>query len=150
MAKTLARPKIATSLLGDNDGEKVVSLKLYQLFSFENHPFKVLEDHSLAELTESIKEHGVTTPIIVRPKDRGEYEIISGHRRVKASQLLELETIFAFVRDLDDDEAIFQMVDTNIHREMLLPSEKAFAYKMKLEALNRRGKRTDLTYSQVG
>lgn len=143
------QPKIPTALFSGNEGEKVKDVKLNQLSSFENHPFKVIEDDSLHELMESIENHGVSNPIIVRPKDRGEYEIISGHRRVKACELLEKETIPAFIRKLDDEEAIFQMVDTNIHREQILPSEKAFAYKMKLEAIKRQGERKDLTSEQV-
>lgn len=149
MGKSIVRRNRTSELFGDTEGEQVVQLKIYELTSFQNHPFKVLEDDSLTELLESIKDHGVSTPIIVRPKGQGEYEIISGHRRAKACELLELATIPAFIRNLDDEEAVFQMVDTNIHREILLPSEKAFAYKMKLEALNRKGQRTDLTCGQL-
>ncbi|MFI3255522.1 MAG: ParB/RepB/Spo0J family partition protein [Eubacteriales bacterium] len=141
--KVISKPKVSTSLFGDTHGEQVVQLKLYELSSFKDHPFKVLEDESLTELLESIKQHGVTTPIIVRSKGQGAFEIISGHRRVKACELLELPTIPAFIRNLDDDEAVFQMVDTNIQREMLLPSEKAFAYKMKLEAIKRKAGRPE-------
>ncbi len=139
--KPLIKPKSATSIYGENDGEKVKELKLTQLFPFVNHPFKVQEDDSLAELMESISNHGVSNPIIVRPKDRGEYEIIAGHRRVKACELLGKESIPTFIRKLDDEEAVFQMVDTNIQREQLLPSEKAFAYKMKAEAMKRKNGR---------
>ncbi len=148
--KPMPKPKGATTIYGENNGEKVVDLKLYQLSPFTNHPFKVIENSSLMELMESIKQHGVTTPIIVRPKDRGEYEIVSGHRRVKACELLEKETIPTFIRKLTDEEAVFQMVDTNIHREEILPSEKAFAYKMKLEAIKSQGKRSDLTSAPLG
>lgn len=142
--------KSPTGLLGHDDGEQVEELALRELFPFENHPFQVNEDSQLAELKESISRQGVATPIIVRPKGRGTFEIISGHRRVKACQLLGLETIPAFIRDLDDDAAILFMVDTNIQRESLLFSEKAFAYKMKMDALKRQGKRNDLTSSPVG
>ncbi len=142
--------KIPNALFNGKEGEKVTEVKLNQLFSFENHPYKVLEDDSLHELMESIKNHGVITPIIVRSKDRGEYEIISGHRRVKACELLEKETIPAFIRKLDDDEAILEMVNTNIYREQILPSEKAFADKMKSEALKRKAGRPVKNYSPVG
>lgn len=148
--KPLPAPKIPSALFGEQNGEKVTELKLNQLFAFTNHPFKVVEDGSLTELMDSIQAHGVTTPIIVRPKDRGEYEIVSGHRRVKSCELLQKETIPAFIRTLSDEEAVFQMVDTNIHREQILPSEKAFAYKMKLEAIKNQGKRSDLTSAPVG
>ncbi len=149
MGKTIAKRRVATSLFGDTEGEQVVQLNLYELSSFKDHPFKVLEDDSLAELTESIKDHGVTTPIIVRPKGQGEYEVIAGHRRKKACELLQIVTIPAFIRDLDDEEAVFQMVDTNIQREMLLPSEKAFAYKMKLEAIKRKAGRPENNGGQL-
>lgn len=130
--------------------EEVVDVEIRQLVPFENHPFKVLEDDSMAELMESIQEHGVSVPIIVRPKGRGIYEIVAGHRRSKACELVGIEKVPAFIRELSDEEAIFQMVDTNIQREQLLFSEKAFAYKMKLDALNRRGQRSDLTNSPMG
>ncbi len=139
--KKLAKPKVATTLFGDEKEELVVQVKLYELKPFQNHPFKVLEDDSLTELLESIKDHGVSNPIIIRPKGQGEFEIIAGHRRAKACELLGLDTIPAMIRDLDDDEAVFQMVDTNIQRETLLPSEKAFAYKMKLDAIKRKAGR---------
>ncbi len=142
--------KSPTALLGHDDGEQVEALGLRELIPFQNHPFQVNEDSQLSELKESIARQGVATPIIVRPKGRGTFEIISGHRRVKACQLLGLETIPAFIRDLDDDAAILFMVDTNIQRESLLYSEKAFAYKMKMDALKRQGKRNDLSSSPVG
>lgn len=134
----------------DVDGEQVVNLQLETLETFENHPFYVREDEKMVELVESIEKLGVTTPIIVREKGRGMYEIIAGHRRKKACELLELTSIPAFIRDLDDEEAILHMVDTNIQRDEILPSEKAYAYKMKLDALKKQGKRTDLTSHQVG
>lgn len=142
--------KSPTGLLGHDDGEQVEDLGLHELVPFQNHPFQVNEDSHLTELKESISRQGVATPIIVRPKGRGTFEIISGHRRVKACQLLDLKTVPAFIRDLDDDAAILFMVDTNIQRESLLYSEKAFAYKMKMDALKRQGKRNDLTSSPLG
>ncbi|MFI3255384.1 MAG: AAA family ATPase [Eubacteriales bacterium] len=141
--------KLKTPYFEDVQGEQVVDLALSSLITFENHPFKVTEDEKLAELMESIEKLGVTTPIIVREKGRGDYEIIAGHRRTKACELLNLEKIPAFIHDLDDEEAILFMVDTNIQREEILPSERAFAYKMKLEALKRQGERSDLTSTQV-
>lgn len=115
------------------------------------HPFRVAEDGQLAELAESIKEFGVVTPIITRPKEDGNgYEVIAGQRRVRASQLAGIETVPAFVLPLDRDRAIITLVDSNIQRENILPSERAFAYKMKLEAMKRQGFRTDLTSSQLG
>lgn len=133
--------KSPTSLLGNDDGEQVEELALTELIPFGNHPYRVEENQELAILMESIEKQGVTVPIIVRPKGRGIFEIVSGHRRSKASALLGLETIPAFIRDLDDDEAILAMVDTNIHRETLLFSEKAFAYRLKMEALKRKAGR---------
>ena len=115
------------------------------------HPFRLVEDELLMEMAESIKEFGVVTPIITRPKEDGNgYEVIAGQRRVRASQLAGIETIPAFVLPLDRDRAIITLVDSNIQRENILPSERAFAYKMKLEAMKRQGYRTDLTSSQVG
>ena len=126
-------------------------LKIADLHPFPDNPFHVAEDGQLAELAESIKEFGVVTPIITRPKEDGNgYEVIAGQRRVRASQLAGIETIPAFVLPLDRDRAIITLVDSNIQRENILPSERAFAYKMKLEAMKRQGFRTDLTSSQVG
>ncbi|MBS4881258.1 MAG: ParB/RepB/Spo0J family partition protein [Firmicutes bacterium] len=130
--------------------EKVINLPLDQLLSFPNHPFKVLDDEKMLETVESIQERGVLVPILVRPKNDGKFEIISGHRRQHASLLAGKQEIPAIVRDMDDNSAILLMVDSNLQREALLPSEKAFAYKMKLDAIKRQGKRTDLTSSQVG
>ncbi len=132
---------INTSLLGKDDGEQVEELSLGELLPFENHPFQVGEDRNFGELLESIGRQGVLTPILVRPKGRGTFEIISGHRRKKACEMLGLETIPAFIRDLPNEEATLHMVDANIQRESLLFSEKAFAYKMKLEALKEQIKR---------
>ena len=126
-------------------------LKIADLHPFPDNPFRVAEDGQLAELAESIKEFGVVTPIITRPKEDGNgYEVIAGQRRVRASQLAGIETVPAFVLPLDRDRAIITLVDSNIQRENILPSERAFAYKMKLEAMKRQGFRTDLTSSQLG
>lgn len=126
-------------------------LKIADLHPFPDNPFRVAEDGQLAELAESIKEFGVVTPIITRPKEDGNgYEVIAGQRRVRASQLAGIETVPAFVLPLDRDRAIITLVDSNIQRENILLSERAFAYKMKLEAMKRQGFRTDLTSSQLG
>ena len=126
-------------------------LKIEDSHTFPDNPFRLVEDALLMEMAESIKEFGVVTPIITRPKEDGNgYEVIAGQRRVRASQLAGIETIPAFVLPLDRDRAIITLVDSNIQRENILPSERAFAYKMKLEAMKRQGYRTDLTSSQVG
>lgn len=126
------------------------SLPLDKMEPFPNHPFKVIDDDKMLETVESIKERGVLVPILVRPKNDGNFEIVSGHRRHHASQLAGLTEIPAIVREMDDDTAILLMVDSNLQREELLPSEKAFAYKMKLDAMKRQGQRTDLTSAQIG
>ena len=126
-------------------------LKTADLYPFPNNPFHVVEDEMLSELAESIKEFGIVTPIITRPKEDGNgYEIIAGQRRVRASELAGINTVTAFVLPLDRDRAIITLVDSNLQRENILPSERAFAYKMKSEAMKRQGFRTDLTSSQVG
>ena len=126
-------------------------LKTIDLYPFPDNPFHVVEDEMLSELAESIKEFGIVTPIITRPKEDGNgYEIIAGQRRVRASELAGINTIPAFVLPLDRDRAIITLVDSNLQRENILPSERAFAYKMKSEAMKRQGFRTDLTSSQVG
>ena len=126
-------------------------LKTADLYPFPDNPFHVVEDEMLSELAESIKEFGIVTPIITRPKEDGNgYEIIAGQRRVRASELAGINTIPAFVLPLDRDRAIITLVDSNLQRENILPSERAFAYKMKSEAMKRQGFRTDLTSSQVG
>jgi len=130
--------------------EKVKVLNINEIDDFPNHPFKVIENEELTNMGESIKERGVLIPVIVRPKSDGRYEMISGHRRKRASELIGNETIPCIIRDLTDDEATIIMVDSNMQREEILPSEKAFAYKMKLEAMSHQGKRTDLTSDQVG
>lgn len=127
--------KTAKGLLGENEGEQIQQLTLSELLPFENHPFSVVEDQEMAYLVESIQNQGVANPIIVRPKGRGTFEIIAGHRRVKACQLLEMSLIPAFIRDLTQEEAVIFMVDTNIQRQSIRPSEKAFAYQMKLDAI---------------
>ena len=126
-------------------------LKIEDLHPFPDNPFRVVEDDMLMELAESIKEFGMVTPIITRPKEDGNgYEIIAGQRRVRASELAGIDTVPAFVLPLDRDRAIITLVDSNIQRENVLPSERAFAYKMKLEAMKRQGFRTDLTSAQLG
>ena len=137
-------------LFGLENAESSIEIEIDRIRSFKDHPFKVLEDDKMADLVESIKANGVLTPVLVRGNDGDGYEMISGHRRLHASKLAGLKKIPAFVRELSDDEATIVMVDSNIQREELLPSEKAFALKMKLEAMSRQGKRTDLTSSQNG
>ncbi len=132
------------------DGERIQHISLSELFPFQNHPFKVLDDEKMEETKESIAKYGVLMPIIARPRLDGGYELVAGHRRKRASELLGLETIPTIVRELDDDESTIIMVDSNIQRENLLFSEKAFAYKMKLDAIKSQGKRTDLTSAQLG
>ena len=124
-------------------------LPIEKLHAFENHPFQVRDDDQMEQLVWSILSQGVMTPIIVRPLENHEYEVISGHRRVRACQKAGIAEIPALIYALDRDEAVIALVDSNLHRERILPSEKAFAYKLKLEAMNRRGQRTDLTLSQV-
>lgn len=130
--------------------EKVIDIKISDIDDFPNHPFKVIENEEMYNMRDSIKENGVLVPALVRPKANGRYEMVSGHRRKFASQLANNETIPCIVRNLSDDEAIIIMVDSNLQREEILPSEKAFAYKMKLEAISHQGKRNDLTCDQVG
>ncbi|MCI8857744.1 MAG: ParB/RepB/Spo0J family partition protein [Clostridiaceae bacterium] len=133
-----------------DSAERVTTLPMDRLRYFKEHPFQVRDDEEMQSLVESVEQFGVLSPILVRPVEDGMYEIVSGHRRHRASELANVTEIPAIVRDLSDDEAIILMVDANLQREKLLPSEKALAYKMKLDAMNRQGKRTDLTYSQVG
>ena len=125
--------------------EYVKDISIYEITDFPNHPFKVKMDDKMVETIESVREHGVLVPALVREKPTGGYEMISGHRRKMASELAGKETMPCIVRNLSDDQAVIVMVDSNLQREEILPSEKAFAYKMKLEAMNRQGKRTDLT-----
>ena len=128
---------------------KVMNLKISQLHPFEGHPYKVLDDESMEVLTESIRTQGVLTPLVVRPLGNEEYEVISGHRRLHACKKAGIDNVPAVVHDIDRDQAAIALVDSNLHREHILPSEKAFAYKLKMDALSRQGKRTDLTLSQV-
>lgn len=134
----------------DAGREKVMEIALTELFPFKDHPFKVKDDETMADTAESIKEYGVLVPAIARPRDEGGYELVAGHRRHRASELAGLETMPVIVRNLDDDAATIIMVDSNLQRENILPSERAFAYKMKLDAVKRQGTRTDLTFRQVG
>ena len=130
--------------------ETVMDIPLAEISDFPNHPFKVTVDEKMLEMADSVKRYGVLVPAIVRPKQNGGYEMIAGHRRKKASELAERPTLNCIVRDLTDDEAIIIMVDSNLQREVILPSEKAYAYKMKLDAMKRQGHRTDLTSCPVG
>ena len=130
--------------------EKIQEIPLSELHPFRNHPFKVKDDEAMMETADSIKQYGVLVPAIARPDPEGGYELVAGHRRHRASELADKETMPVIVRDLDDDAATIIMVDSNLQRESLLPSERAFAYKMKLEAVKHQGARTDLTSRQVG
>lgn len=160
MAKSNARDSIKLTSVDDlfsteesrvgSQREKVLEIPLSEISDFPNHPFKVKADEAMLEMADSVKQYGVLVPGLVRPKADGSYEMVAGHRRKKASELAGRETMPCIVRNLDDDEATIIMVDSNLQRENILPSEKAFAYKMKLEAMNRQGQRTDLTFSQLG
>ena len=130
--------------------EKVIDIKISDIDDFPDHPFKVIENEDMFNMRDSIKENGVLVPALVRQKSDGRYEMVSGHRRKYASQLANKETLPCIVRNLTDDEAVIIMVDSNLQREEILPSEKGFAYRMKLEALSHQGKRNDLTSDQVG
>ena len=130
--------------------ENIKQVRLSQLFPFERHPFKVNNDAEMLKIVESVKQYGVLSPAIARPLPDGGYELVSGHRRKRACELAGLETMPVIVRELDDDAAAILVVDSNLQREGLLPSERAFAYKLKLEALRHQGERTDLTSSQLG
>ena len=129
--------------------EQVQQIPIGELFPFKNHPFKVLDDESMQRTVESVEQYGVLSPLIARPRPEGGYEIISGHRRQHAAQLAGLDTLPVIVRNMDDDAAVLLMVDSNLQRENILPSERAFAYKMKLEALKNQGARSDLTSGQI-
>ena len=135
-------------LLGVVNEESAMEIEISKIHPFKNHPFKVLDDEKMQDLVESVKINGVLTPVLLRMDDNEEYEMVSGHRRMHAAQLAGLTTIPAIVRELSDDDAIVAMVDANIQREELLPSEKAFAYKMKQEAMKHQGSRTDLILGQ--
>lgn len=126
-------------LLGVVNEESAMEIEIAKIHSFKDHPFKVLDDEKMQELVESIKTNGILTPVLVRPGQRDEYEMVSGHRRMHAAKLAGLHTVPAIIRDMDDDTAVVMMVDTNIQREELLPSEKAFAFKMKMDAMRHQG-----------
>ena len=130
--------------------EQVQQIPIEELFPFKKHPFKVLDDESMQRTVESVEQYGVLSPLIARPRPEGGYEIISGHRRQHAAQLAGLDALPVIVRNMDDDAAVLLMVDSNLQRENILPSERAFAYKMKLEALKNQGARSDLTCGQIG
>lgn len=130
--------------------EAVQNIPLSELFPFKNHPFRIVDDEAMQRTVESVSQFGVLSPAIARPRADGGYEIISGHRRLHASQLLGLKTMPVIVRQMDDDTAVITMVDSNLQREIMLPSERAKAYKMKMDAMKRQGYRTDLTSGQVG
>ena len=130
--------------------EKIQNLPLAELHPFQNHPFKVVDDEAMQRTVESVARYGVLAPAIARPRPEGGYEIISGHRRLHAAELAGLKTIPVIVRNMDDDAAVIAMVDANLQRETILPSERAFAYKMKLKAMKHQGERTDLTSCQLG
>lgn len=135
----------------ENKLEKIQNISVEELHEFKKHPFKVRMDDDMLKLVESIEENGILLPILVRINSNGSgYEVVSGHRRLKAAQLSGLQTVPAIIRELSDDQATIIMVDSNIQRENILPSERGFAYRMKLEAMNRQGKRSDLTFSQLG
>ena len=142
MLKTKAEPA--------EQAEEIWQVPITELHPFKDHPFKVLDDEAMLKTVESVARFGLLTPLVVRPRQEGGYEIISGHRRQHAARLAGLKTLPVIVRELDDDQAILQMVESNLQRETIRPSERAFAYKMKLEALKHQGARTDLTSSQVG
>ena len=134
----------------DKKLEKVQNIPLSELHPFKNHPFKVIDDESMLRTVESVAQYGVLAPAIARPRADGGYELVSGHRRHHASDLAGLETMPVIVRNLDDDAAVILMVDSNLQRETILPSERAFAYKMKLDAIKHQGERSDLTSRQFG
>lgn len=137
-------------LLGVPNTEGCVEVDIAKIHPFVNHPFKVIDDDKMQELVESISENGVLTPVIIRPIEGGEYEMISGHRRLYAAKQAGIEKIPAMIRDMTDDQAVITMVDANLQREEILPSEKAHAYKMRYEAMKHQGYRSDLTSSQTG
>ena len=130
--------------------EQIQQIPITKLHPFKDHPFKVLDDEAMQRTVESVAQFGVLAPLVVRPREEGGYEIISGHRRQYAAELAGLKTLPVIVRNMDDDQAVIQMVDSNLQRESILPSERAFAYKMKLEAMNHQGIRGDSTCGQIG
>ena len=142
--------KSVEELLGVVNEESAMDIEIEKIRPFRNHPFKVLDDEKMQDLIESIHTNGILSPVLIRPVGNDRYEMVSGHRRMHAAQVLGLERIPAIIREMTDDEATVKMVDSNIQREELLPSEKAFAYKMKMDAMRRQGARTDLTSDQNG
>lgn len=142
--------KSVEELLGVVNEEAAMDIEIYKISGFKGHPFKVVDDEKMQELVESIKANGVLSPVLIRPTGMDTYEMISGHRRLHAAELAGLTAIPSIIREMTDDEAVIAMVDANIQREELLPSEKAFAYKMKLEAMKHQGDRTDITSGQNG
>ncbi len=133
----------------DENREKIIEIPLTELHPFKDHPFKVIDNEAMFDTAESVKQYGVLVPAIARPRDEGGYELVAGHRRKRACEIAELETMPVIVRNLDDDAVIIIMVDSNLQRENILPSERAFAYKMKLDAIKNQGARNDLTSRQV-
>ncbi len=142
--------KTVEELLGVVNEESAMDIEIYKISSFKGHPFKVVDDDKMLELVESIKANGVLSPVLLRPCGNDLYEMVSGHRRLHAAKLAGLTAIPSIIREMTDDEATIAMVDANIQREELLPSEKAWAYKMKLEAMKHQGDRTDITSGQIG
>ena len=140
--------KSVEELLGVVNEESAMDIEICKISSFKGHPFKVVDDEKMQELVESIKANGVLSPVLIRPTGMDTYEMISGHRRLHAAQLAGLTAIPSIIREMTDDESVIAMVDANIQREELLPSEKAFAYKMKMDAMNHQGERQDLTCGQ--
>jgi ParB family chromosome partitioning protein len=140
--------KTIDEMLGVVGEESAMEIEIEKIHPFRNHPFHVVDDTKMQDLIDSIRENGILSPTLIRPIGNDEYEMVSGHRRMHAAMKLGMETVPAIIRDMTDDEAIVKMVDSNIQREELLPSEKAFAYKMKLEAITRQGHRSDLTSGQ--
>ena len=140
--------KLPEKRMGESNEESAMEIEISRIHAFKDHPFKVLDDEKMADLVESVKTYGVLTPVLLRSDGENGYEMISGHRRMHAAVIAGLATIPAIVRELSDDDAVIAMVDANIQREELLPSEKAFAYRMKLEAMKRQGVRVDLTCDQ--
>ena len=137
-------------MLGVLNEESAMEIEISRIHSFKDHPFKVLDDGKMQDLVDSVKENGVLTPVLIRPTANDQYEMISGHRRMHAAAIAGLTTIPAIIREMSDDEAVIAMVDANIQREELLPSEKAYAFKMKLDAMKHQGGRTDITSGQNG
>ena len=150
--KTRAGQKIRLTsveeLLGVSNEESAMDLEIAKIRPFKDHPFKVLDDEKMQDLMESIRINGILSPVLVRPIGNDTYEMVSGHRRMHAAMMLGMDTVPAIIREMTDDEAVVKMVDANIQREELLPSEKAFAYKMKMDAMRRQGLRSDLTSDQ--